>query len=473
MKDLKKFIKSSGVYLLGNVLTKAISFLLLPMYTKYLSPADYGTYDLNIAYITFLSSILFLDIWAGIMRYMFDYKTENEKSQPIVAGMIIFSISTFVYTIFVFVFGKSMSIPFLWLLFLYGLITNLNQVVGFVARAKGKNYIYSIGGLVGSAVSIIFNIIFIAVLKLSYEYLYVAYIIGTFINMILVGTSIHFVDELNKKYFNKKLIIEMLVYAAPLSINSAAYWFLSNYNKVVISNELSSVDNGLYAVSNKFSNIIQLFTQCFQMAWQELTFSKAGSTREEMNEFYTVAVNEYIKFLSLGTIVLIPIIKIIFPIMIDSSYDKAINIVPFSLIATLFSCISSFLGSIINTLKINKYIFTTTVFGTIVNIVLINILIKPIGLQAASISLACGYLIIVVRRVMLLNNYVKIKIDYLLILYISIMGGISGLCYVYGSNFLNGIVFWTICFLSALIYRDKIHLLINRISRKKSSDNKH
>ena len=78
MQDLIRFVRTTGIYLVGNVLIKIISFLLLPIYTKYLPPASYGTYDLNTAYITFLSSILFLDIWGGILRFMFDYKKEAE-----------------------------------------------------------------------------------------------------------------------------------------------------------------------------------------------------------------------------------------------------------------------------------------------------------------------------------------------------------------------------------------------------------
>ena len=37
MKDLWRFIKSSGIYFVGTVLTKLISFLLLPLYTSYIS----------------------------------------------------------------------------------------------------------------------------------------------------------------------------------------------------------------------------------------------------------------------------------------------------------------------------------------------------------------------------------------------------------------------------------------------------
>ena len=37
-----KFIQTSGIFLVGNVLSKAIVFFLLPLYTAYIAPADYG-----------------------------------------------------------------------------------------------------------------------------------------------------------------------------------------------------------------------------------------------------------------------------------------------------------------------------------------------------------------------------------------------------------------------------------------------
>ncbi|WP_010677041.1 lipopolysaccharide biosynthesis protein [Bacillus timonensis] len=470
MKDLKKFIKSSGIYMLGNVATKAISFLLLPLYTNYLHPSDYGAFDLYIAYITFVSSILFLDIWGVILRFFFDYKEDDGKKQPIVVGMTIFTISTMLYSVTVFVLGPLLDIPFIFLLFLYGFFTNLNQVVGFTARAKGKDYIFVFGGLLSAIVNLLLSILFIAVFKFGYEYLYVSYIVGTIINIILVGTNIHFFKELKLKYFNKKLFKEMLIFALPLSLNSAAYWFLSSYNKIVISNKLSVVDNGLYAVAIKFGTIVQLFTQGFQMAWQELTFSKARKSKLEMDKFYTIAVNEYIKFLSLGTIILLPVIKLIFPLFIDSSYNNAISIIPFALIATLFSVISSFLASIISTIKKNKFIFTTTMFGSVVNVILINILISPIGVQAASVSLAIAYLVIVTRRFMLISRYLVIKVDYFMLLYITIFFSITCYSYFFLNNIMNAILFLILFCVPIFIYKDRIVSLIRKLSSKRNNN---
>ena len=133
MKDLWRFIKSSGIYFVGTVLTKLISFLLLPLYTSYISPADYGTYDLYNAYIMFLCSVLFLDIWSGIMRFMYEYTGENRK-KPINCGFAIFTTSTILYTIIIIVVAPALHVEYPFWLFLYGILMNIQTLVGYIAR---------------------------------------------------------------------------------------------------------------------------------------------------------------------------------------------------------------------------------------------------------------------------------------------------------------------------------------------------
>ena len=113
MKNLWKFVKTSGIYFIGTVLHKLITFFLLPIYTKYIDKADLGTYDLATAYINFLCSILFLDIWSGIMRFAFEYEGE-ERKKPITSGIAIFTGSTVLYTIVLFGAGCIFDIK-IWL----------------------------------------------------------------------------------------------------------------------------------------------------------------------------------------------------------------------------------------------------------------------------------------------------------------------------------------------------------------------
>ena len=122
-----------------NNSSKTITFFLLPIYTKYISPKDMGTYDLHLAYITFLCSVLFLNIWCGIMRYTFEY-TDEEKKKPITSGVAIFLCSTVLYTIVFAVVWKVGNVPYLGWIYLYGILSNIQTLLGYLTRCFGKKF---------------------------------------------------------------------------------------------------------------------------------------------------------------------------------------------------------------------------------------------------------------------------------------------------------------------------------------------
>lgn len=465
MNDIKKFAKSSGVYFFGNILMKIITFFMLPLYTKYINPSDYGTYDLYIAYVTFLCSVLFLDIWSAIMRYMFADNKNKEK--PLNSGIIIFIISSLLYTILVFIIGNIMNAPYLILIYLYGILMNVQNLFGYIARGYQKNTLYAFSGIIGTLITVICNIVLIVLLHFDYSSLYISSCIGFFINSLIIFFGSKLYQKFNKKYFDKDLFIDIFKYSLPLCLNSVAYWFLTSYNKVVISNKLSSYDNGLYAIAGKFSVMLTLVTSCFQMAWQELSFSKANMQKEELGDFYTKAIDLYFKFLFIGMMLLLPVIYIIFPYMTDSSYSAACNLVPTYLLATIFSILSTFLGSIFGTIKETKKIFTTTVWGSIINVLAINILVRYIGVNAASISLFLGFFVTVIMRIRLLKKFMPLHVNLKKIIIYFILITISMLAFYSNNLIINILNLLLMIIISLYIMKEEVMLIINKFILRK------
>ena len=70
---IKRFIKTAFVFLTGNVLSKIISFLLLPIYTEKIDPAQFGNYDVAFTFINLIAPIAFFQIWDGMYRISFDF----------------------------------------------------------------------------------------------------------------------------------------------------------------------------------------------------------------------------------------------------------------------------------------------------------------------------------------------------------------------------------------------------------------
>jgi O-antigen/teichoic acid export membrane protein len=361
---------------------------------------------------------------------MFDYKENSDKLKPIHSGLAVFSISSFLYTLILIIVFSIFHVKYAFLIYLYGLFMNLQNLFGYIARGFGKNILYVISGLNGTLVTVILNIILIVIFKVNYSSLYISSCFGFFINILIIFIGLKLFKYFSIKSFNKKLFLQMLKFSLPLCLNSVAYWFLTSYNKVVIFNNLSIADNGLYAIAGKFSVVLALVTSCLQMAWQELSYAKASTNKLDLGKFYSKAINMYIKFLCVGTIFIIPMVYIAFPILIDASYSKAFNIIPMYVIATIVSILSSFLGSIFASIKETKFIFITTLFGCIINIICIHTLVKFIGVQAASIALFLGFLVNSIMRIKILRKYMNLTINYTNVFLLSILIILSTIIYL-------------------------------------------
>ncbi len=410
MKDFWKFIKSSGIFFVGTVMTKLISFLLLPLYTSYISPDDYGAYDLGLTYIMFFCSVLYFDIWSGIMRFMYDY-TGNERKKPISSGIGIFLCSTLMYTITMLVIAPHLNLQYPFLLGLYGVLMNCQTLAGYIARGYEKNVLYTAAGIVGSFVTILFNILLLVGLKMDYSALIIASCVGFLVNILIIVIGLKEPHVFSLRSFDFQIFKDMFVFSLPLCVNSVAYWFLTSYNRVVIDAELGAAVNGFYAIAGRFGSMITLFTTCFQMAWQELSFSKTARN-DNLEEFYSVAINNFIKCMGAGLAILIPVIYIIYPFMVNESYGVGKELIPLYLFGTILSTISSFLGNAFTAIKKNNLLFWTMVIGSVSNVVCIHLLIGVVGMQASNISLAVGFFMSCLARVLIFGKHVKLDLDY-------------------------------------------------------------
>ena len=117
------------------------------------------------------------------------------------------------------------------------------------------------------------------------------------------------------------------------------------------------------------------------------------------------------------------------------------------------------MGSILSTLKKNKYIFTTTIVGSTVNVLIAVFLINILGVQAANIALAIGYLVIDIRRFLMIKKDICILLDWKWIGALSIQLIITCIVYIKLNSIWSGIVILLLCCELVIVYRDKIQKL--------------
>jgi O-antigen/teichoic acid export membrane protein len=406
------FIKSSCIFFIGNVSSKLVILLLLPIYTKYISPREFGIYDLTIAYINLAIPLVTCSIWIAIMRFMFDDHANNHKSIAVANGTGIFFVSVCAYSLIFLICTSINQIQYAIYVYLYGLCFALTQLYSYISRGFQYNLAYALSGMVATVATVASNIILIVIFQMDYKALYISWCIGSVFQIVILESKVSILKTFSLKHMDFGMTKRMVKYAFPYCLNTISWWLLTGYNKVVIVQKLDAAQNGLYAIAAKFGIALQLIASCIALAWQETAFLKSA-TDKEVGNYYNKASNLYLRVLLFGTVLIMPLISIFFPLLIDSSYEQAKLLIPLNVIAIGASIFAQFQGTIFGAIMKTRTIFYSSFAACLVNVILINLMILPYGVQAANISMLSGFIVSIIIRTRGLQNYMGYRISYM------------------------------------------------------------
>lgn len=439
------FAKSSGIYLIGTVLSKTIYFILLPLYTTYILPSDFGYYDLSITTVTLITGFFFIDVWTSVLRFMVDCEDIKHKKEVIFSGWILFSISSFLYSIVGIIITYKFDVKYATLVILFGLFINLSNMYGYIARGLNKNKEFVVSGIINTVVVVTVNIGLIIFLHFDYSALYIASILGFLSQLIFLEYKSHVLFDLSAKQWDRELIIKIFKYSLPLCLNTIAFWLLTSFNRVVISVVLGTEANGFFAIGSKFGMIIAFITTSFTFAWQDLSFSYTSKNGKD-GLFYTNASNAYMKFLGAGAAVLIPCCYLLFPLLVKANYKAALNTIPLFLLVGIISALSTFIGNIFYAIKDTKPLLFSLLISCLLNLILCYPLILRFGLNGANISIILSFVLNIFIRNVILKRKVDFHLDIKNIIMMLLWIAIS--YFVYNSQIYLLNIFW---FISCLV----------------------
>lgn len=87
-REIGRFLKHSGIYAIGNALNRFGALLLLPVYTRYLSPTEYGVLESLYLISTVVSGLLGVGIAHATLRFYFDYENQADRNSVVSTNLI-------------------------------------------------------------------------------------------------------------------------------------------------------------------------------------------------------------------------------------------------------------------------------------------------------------------------------------------------------------------------------------------------
>ena len=410
MSREKQLVKNTIIITIGKICTQFISFILLPLYTAILTTEEYGVVDLLNTYVSLLAPIIAFQIEQAVFRFLIDIRNNEEEKKTLIATSLFFGITQSIIFLIVF------SIIARWFNndYKYFLATNVvaaifSSMMLQISRGLGDNTSYTIGSFITASLNVLLNVIFIVFLKLGAYGMLLASLISNIVCAVFLFIKKKVYRYVSIKKINKTKLKELCKYSIPLIPNSISWWIVNASDRTIVSSALGIGMNGIYSAANKFSSVYITFYNIFNLTWTE---SVAMYIKDKDADIYiSKVINTALKLFFAVGLGIIACMPFIFPIMVNEKFGEAYYQIPILMLSSLCNVVVGLISVIYIAKKLTKEVAKTSIIAAIINITTNLILIRFIGLYAASMSTLIAYFSMMVFRYIHIQKFVKVKID--------------------------------------------------------------
>lgn len=385
-----KFGKNSFIYTITTIFQKGVAFFLIPVYSVYIEPKDYGVISLVLATIAILTVFFTLSFDAAIVRFYYDYKHDPAELKRKISTLL-FSLganSIIAFVVFMlfgpYVFGLVLpNVDFYPYIFL-GLLILVFQpfyllVLGFcqtIENAKAFSII-SVGYFLT-------HLTLTITLVVVFGFGGVGILMATLVSSILFSCiGMFYLKEFFTPAFDFAFVKAALKYSLPLIPHSIAGHLALTLDRFLLNGYLNASVTGIYYLGYQLSYPVDVISMSFNRAFVPTYFNNVENPegREEIKENASV----FFAISLLGAFGLSVWGPEIFRFLIDKAYHESLNLLPvisFSFVATTIYYIHS---CVLFYKKEKVYLVAVcTISANVVNLGLNVILIPRYGIYGAA-----------------------------------------------------------------------------------------
>jgi len=421
VNHFKRLLNQILVYGLGDTINKLAAILLVPLFTRYLTPAEYGVAGILTVANSLLISLCDLGMSSGIVRF-FKEEEESKRHKLINTAQIVLVSLTLVLALVAWaispqlssLFFKSPDYAYLITLNFFTIpftVSVTAVMVSFRLSEQAKKY----ASINTSRVitGFILNIILIVFLHRGVKGLFEGPIINAAIySIFILSTNIKF----DKLRFSQEHFKKMFSYGFPFVFSGIFLWVVNWADRFLLSRLTDLSQVGLYSLGYSLGMAIMLPIGAFNSAWTAFYMSIAKE--ENAKRIYALILTYFFLIIVFFVLILGIFSRDYFYFFTPEVYHNAYIVVP--LIALAYTFNGSFLIVAIASFLSKKTYFDPIIefIAAALNIGLMFVLIPAIGRMGAAWATLAAYITLPVLMLILTNKFYPIKYEFWRILQI-------------------------------------------------------
>ena len=407
-----RLIVDMGVFTVGTVLTKLVQFLLMPLYTTYMTTEAYGVAELTNNMSELLFPIVTLCIYEAAFRYVIGSK--YSKEEILTSSIKVLSLSSLAGAIIVIfsqlIFHYEYAVYLYFILYAY----SFRMLIAYYVRGKGYSKLFAVSGIINAVFLAIFSFLFLVLLKWDVKGYLLAIAFSYISSMVFLFVGGRLYKEIKFSIKTKAVTKELLRYCTPLIIYNVGYWITTMSGRYILLWSTDASTAGVYAAVIKMASVINMLQQAFYAAFQLNTSREYESTDKE--EYFSNIFKLYAACILMFGSIILCFSPLLAKITLKNEFYTAKVFLPLILFIAIIDCLFCFFKIMYTTYKYTKRAVPSMLVGAVVNVVMCLATVKKWGIWGVCFASLLCYAIQALYRIIDVKKFVNIKCDWKVIL---------------------------------------------------------
>lgn len=392
-----KLFKSAGIYTMTSVINSAIPFFLLPILTRYLSPADYGIVSMFGVLVSFVTPFTGLNVHGAIARMYYEKDTVDIK-EYITNSIYILMSSTLLVSIIFFMFSSviasvsSVPIQVLWMVIVVSFAQFITRIVLTLWQVQIKSVQYGIYQISQTALNMFLSIVLVVLVGLTWRGRIYAQVV-TLMIFVFIGSIILVKNNWLKFSYNKTYIKHALSFGVPLIPHALGGVLMTMTDRIFITNMVGIETTGVYTVGYQIGMIINLLATSFNQAYVPWLYSKLKENLEEMKIKIVKLTYGYYLAILIFAIILSIVAPLFLSFFVGKEFSQSSVYVTWIALGYAFNGMYFMVSSYIFYAQKTSYLARVTFTSAVLNIALNYIFITKYGAIGAAMATTIIYFI--------------------------------------------------------------------------------
>ncbi len=316
----RKLVGDIGVYAVGNLGAKVLTFLMVPLYTYFIpDAAEFGYFDICLTAAFLLTPVVTLDLREGVFRYLLDAPHDEARRRVVTATGQLLARALAVALVIALAAGSLLAVRHLWLVLLLLLGVVVNEVYGQMVRGLGRNKLFAGMGLATAALIVLLSVVLVAWLDMGVAGIFLANAAAR----LLPAAVVELWQRPASRLFSRatpwrQSARELLRYSLPLLPAALIWWVLSFGDRWFVLWAAGAEANGVYAVAARFTGVVYTFSIILQQAWQETAILQYAS--DDRDRFFSLIFGAFISATCMIVTAYLAVMRLCYGWLVEAHY---------------------------------------------------------------------------------------------------------------------------------------------------------